>query len=66
MVVLSERAVKLGGSGREILALCDGTRSAAEIVAELSERHPGESHLVEDVHGFIDEMAGLSVLILEH
>jgi pyrroloquinoline-quinone synthase len=66
MVVLSERAVKLGGSGREILTLCDGTRSAVEIVAELSERHPGESHLVEDVHGFIDEMAGLSVLVLEH
>jgi pyrroloquinoline-quinone synthase len=66
MVVLSERAVKLGGSGREILSLCDGSRSTLEIVEELSLRHPGEPHLADDVHRFIDEMTGLSVLVLGH
>jgi coenzyme PQQ biosynthesis protein PqqD len=65
MVVLSERAVKLGGSGREILELCDGTRSTLAIVDRLSERHPQEPRLAEDVHHFVEQMAKLSVLVLE-
>jgi pyrroloquinoline-quinone synthase len=65
MVVLSERAVKLGGSGREILSLCDGRRTSLEVVEELARRHPDQPHLADDVHHFLERMAGLSVLVLE-
>jgi pyrroloquinoline-quinone synthase len=63
MVVLSERAVKLGGSGLEILTLCDGARTTLEVVAELASRHPEQPRLAEDVHHFVDEMTRLSVLV---
>ena len=62
MVVLPERAVRLGGSGREILALCDGERNALEIVGALRERHPDVDTLSDDVHDFLAEMARLGVL----
>jgi coenzyme PQQ biosynthesis protein PqqD len=62
MVVLPERAVKLGGSGREILALCDGTRSALDIVATLRDVHPDVEGLADDIHDFLDEMVRLGVL----
>lgn len=60
MIVLSERAVKLGGSGREIALLCDGTRTSVQVVELLTERHPEEPRLAEDVHDFIGEMVRLS------
>jgi pyrroloquinoline-quinone synthase len=62
MVVLPERAVKLGGSGIEILRLCDGERSALDVVATLSKAHPEAPHLADDVHDFLDEMVKLGVL----
>lgn len=65
MIVLSERAVKLGGSGREILQLCDGARTTLDVVAELAARHPEEPDLAEDVHHFVEEMTKLSVLVRE-
>jgi pyrroloquinoline-quinone synthase len=61
LVVLPERAVRLSASGREILDLCDGRRSALEIVAELERRHPGED-LADDTHAFLVEMERLGVL----
>ena len=45
LIVLPERAVKPSASGREILALCDGERSAVEIAEALRERHPDVSEL---------------------
>jgi pyrroloquinoline-quinone synthase len=62
MVVLPERAVKLGGSGREILALCDGARTALDVVDVLRARHPDTPHLGDDVHDFVGEMVKLGVL----
>ncbi|MGH0029029.1 MAG: pyrroloquinoline-quinone synthase PqqC [Myxococcota bacterium] len=62
MIVLSERAVKLGGSGREIVRLCDGTRTSLEVVDALADRHPDEPHLADDVHDFIGEMVKLQAL----
>jgi pyrroloquinoline-quinone synthase len=62
LVVLPERAVKLGGSGREILALCDGRRRAVDVVATLRERHPEVPGLADDVHEFLGEMRRLGVL----
>jgi coenzyme PQQ biosynthesis protein PqqD len=64
LVVLPERGVKLGGSGREIVELCDGARTTSEVVAALRARHPGVEGLEEDVYSFVDEMLGLGVLQL--
>ncbi len=62
LVVLPERGVKLNESGREILALCDGSRSALAVAAELRERHPEVEHLESDVHDFLEQMEKLGVL----
>ena len=62
LVVLPERAVKLTGSAREILTLCDGKRTAIEIAAAVSARHPDIERVADDVHDFLDEMVRLGVL----
>lgn len=56
ILVLPERALRLGGSGGAILALCDGTRSRDAIVAALVERHPGDADVGDEVGRFLDEM----------
>jgi pyrroloquinoline-quinone synthase len=63
LIVLPERAVKPSESGREILALCDGERSAAEIADVLRKRHPDVSDLASDVHEFLASMRKLGVLV---
>ena len=60
--VLPERAVKLAGSAREILALVRRRRTAIEIAAALRERHPEVERVADDVHDFLDEMVRLGVL----
>jgi len=62
LVVLPERAVKLNASGREILDLCDGRRSAEEIATTLRVRHPAVRELESDVHEFLGHMRRLGVL----
>jgi pyrroloquinoline-quinone synthase len=62
LVVLPERAVKLAGSAREILALCGAKRTAIEIATALRERHPEVPPIADDVHDFLDEMVRLGVL----
>jgi pyrroloquinoline-quinone synthase len=62
VAVLPERAVRLNAAGREILALCEGQRSADQIARTLSARHSEEPHVFEDVHAFLDEMTRLGVV----
>ena len=62
LIVLPERAVKPSESGREILALCDGERSAVEIAQALQRRHPDVPGLASDVHEFLASMRELGVL----
>ena len=62
VAVLPERAVRLNAAGREILALCDGARSADEVARALAAAHPGEPHVFEDVHAFLAEMTRLGVV----
>jgi pyrroloquinoline-quinone synthase len=64
MLVLPERAVKLGGSASEIVRLVDGTRTAAGIAAALAARHRDETGVEASVHDFIDELVGLGALEL--
>jgi pyrroloquinoline quinone biosynthesis protein D len=54
VLLLPERVVMLSDSGAEILGLCDGTRTAAEVVAELQRRYP-EAELEADVMEFLEE-----------
>ena len=61
---MPERAVELNATGCEILALCDGTRSVAELGAAVSARHAGDPQVVRDVHDFVDHLRDLGVLEL--
>ena len=56
VVVLPERAVRVGGSGREILSLCDGTRTANDVAAEMAARHADAPGAADDVHDFLEEL----------
>jgi pyrroloquinoline-quinone synthase len=56
MLVLPERALRLTGSGPEILALCDGRRSAAEIAEAMRARHPEAPSAWDDAHDFLEAM----------
>lgn len=62
-VVLPERAVELTGSGPEILALCDGSRSGEEIASELAARH-ADASARDDTHDFLSSMRALGVVDL--
>ncbi|MGH0036295.1 MAG: pyrroloquinoline-quinone synthase PqqC [Myxococcota bacterium] len=65
LVVLPERAVRLGGSGREILDLCDGRTASVEIARTLVGRHPEVESIWDDVHHFFEQMDRLGVLVRE-
>ena len=62
LVVLPERAVKLGGSGAAILELCDGKRSAVQIAEAMKRTHAGEARIADDVHDFLEQMGRLGVV----
>ena len=63
VAVLPERAVKLNSTGREILDLCDGSRSAVAIASHLRERHADADDDIEsDTHAFLAEMRKLGVV----
>lgn len=63
VVVLSERAVRVAGSGSEILALCDGERTGSDVSRAMAERHPeSERKVSDDVHDFLEEMATAGAL----
>jgi len=56
LLVLPERALRIGGSGAEILALCDGERSGLEVAAALRARHPDAPGIEQEVHEFLGEL----------
>ena len=56
VLLYPEGLVTLNPTGAEILGLCDGVRSLAEIVATLERRY-GTSGLERDVAGFLDGLA---------
>jgi pyrroloquinoline-quinone synthase len=63
IAVLPERGVRINEAGREILALCDGVRTADEIACELRARHAEEPDVWSDVHEFLAQMERLGVLV---
>jgi hypothetical protein len=64
MLVLPERALKLSGSGSEIVALCDGTRSALAIAEAQRARHPDAPRAFDDTHEFLDALVREGALVL--
>ncbi len=64
LVVLPERAVRLGGSGREILEACDGARSVEDVAMQLRAQHADVAQIESDVYAFIEQMQQLGVLEL--
>lgn len=63
MVVLPERAVQVGGSGREILEACDGLRTVEDVAKLARQRHPdAPAHLEREVFDFILGMEQARVL----
>jgi len=62
VVVLPERAVRVAGSGGEILSLCDGERSGNDIAREMSRRHPGAAQARDDAHEFLAELSTAGAL----
>ncbi|GAA4231753.1 hypothetical protein GCM10022254_29850 [Actinomadura meridiana] len=55
LLLMPERAVQLSGSGGRILRLCDGSRTVAEIVAELTQAFP-DAPLADEVPAFLERI----------
>jgi coenzyme PQQ biosynthesis protein PqqD len=62
VLVLPEQAIRLRGSGAEILRLCDGQRDRAAILATLEARYPGTEGLAEELDRFLGEMVAMGGL----
>ncbi|MDJ0786037.1 MAG: pyrroloquinoline-quinone synthase PqqC [Myxococcota bacterium] len=62
MLVLPERAIRLGSSAREILDACDGERTADDVATALRTSHPEEEHIERDVFEFLEQMERLGVV----
>ncbi|MBW2424794.1 MAG: pyrroloquinoline quinone biosynthesis peptide chaperone PqqD [Deltaproteobacteria bacterium] len=63
VLVLPERAIRIGGSGGEILRLCDGERSARGVVGEMQARYPDTPQIESEVTTFLAEMLDLGGLV---
>ena len=62
VLLYPEGLVTLNPTGAEILALCDGVRSLADIVAALEQRYAA-SGLERDVTSFLDGLAAKGLVI---
>ena len=63
VLVLPEQAIRLGGSGAEILRLCEAPHTSAEIATILRSRYPEASGVEDEVARFIEEMTSLGGLV---
>jgi pyrroloquinoline-quinone synthase len=62
LLVQAERAVRVNETGREILGLCDGDRSACQVAAAMRLRHPGPPEVEREAYAFLEEMEKLGVV----
>jgi pyrroloquinoline quinone biosynthesis protein D len=58
MLMFPEGALRLQGTGREILERCDGQRSLQQIVEELQARYPGgeNTRIAQEVSSFLETL----------
>jgi pyrroloquinoline quinone biosynthesis protein D len=64
VLLYPEGLVTLNTTGAEILGLCDGTRSLAEIAATLEQRY-GAHGLEPDVTAFLDALAAKGLILFD-
>ena len=62
VLLYPEGLVALNPTGAEILGLCDGVRSVADVVATLERRY-GASGLERDVAAFLDGLAAKGLVL---
>ena len=62
VLLYPEGLVALNPTGAEILGLCDGARSLADIVTTLQRRY-GASGLEQDVAAFLDGLAAKGLVL---
>lgn len=62
VLVMPERAIRLGGSGGEILRLLDRPRSPSELVARLRQRYPANERVAEETLAFLAQMQRIGAL----
>jgi pyrroloquinoline quinone biosynthesis protein D len=62
VLLYPEGLVTLNPTGAEILGLCDGVRSVADIVAALEQRY-GARGLEQDVMSFLDGLGAKGLVI---
>jgi hypothetical protein len=62
VLVLPERALRIGGSGAEILGLISEGGSANDVIAALHARYPEAPSMETEVLAFLEEMLALGGL----
>jgi pyrroloquinoline quinone biosynthesis protein D len=62
VLVLPERAIRIGGSGGEILRICEPGRTESQIVSEMRTRYPDSPEIEAEVSRFLSEMLKLGGL----
>ena len=62
VLVAPERAIRIGGSGGEILELCRAGERVDAVVETMTSRYPGEDGVAAEVTRFLDEMLELGGL----
>ena len=58
MILFPEGAIKLQGTGRQVLERCDGTRTFGEIIAELQKEFgtTDPSKIRADISAFLEQL----------
>lgn len=58
MLLFPEGAIRLRGTGRDILERCDGERTVRQIVEELQARYGAgdPARIIEDVRSFLEQL----------
>src|SRR5207247_7651433 len=62
VLLYPEGLVALNATGAEILKLCDGTRSVADVAAALRQRYGAEG-IEQDVTAFLDGLAAKGLVL---
>ncbi len=63
VLVLPERAIRLGGSGAEILRLVAENRSVGFVLTAMRDRYPDSPEITAEVLDFLEEMLGLGGIV---
>ena len=62
VLVLPEQAIRIRGSGGEIVRLCEGGETAQAVISAMQARYPDEQKIETEVIRFLAEMIDLGGL----